>query len=97
VVVTGTGFRSGDTVWLTQDGSRPIAGTVTSTSGTTLHVTFNLNGAAQGTWTLRVASPTGAAVRLADAFTVTPPTSHHPSGNGSTYPHPVPTPTPHGK
>jgi hypothetical protein len=81
--VTGTGFQTGDHVWLTQSGTTPVAGVVTGEpDGTSLKVSFDLDDVTPGAWNVRVVAPTGAAAELAGGFTVDAapsPAAHRPT------------------
>jgi cyclophilin family peptidyl-prolyl cis-trans isomerase/chitodextrinase len=72
-VIDGENFKDGATVRLEQGGSTIAATSVTFSNATTLHVGFDLSGAALGLYTLVVENPGGATASKADAFRVVSP------------------------
>lgn len=70
VTITGTGFLSPITVTLT-NGSTSIAGANNIiTGGTSIASSFNINGAAPGTWNVVVLNSDGGTATLQNGFTV---------------------------
>ena len=70
VTVTGGNFAHGATVKLSLSGQSDIPATVNFISSATLEAVFNLNGAAQGSWTLWVTNPDTRSASL-EPFTIT--------------------------
>jgi hypothetical protein len=71
VIITGTNFQSGAGVKLTRTGSPDIVGTnVLFSSSTQLTCTFNLIGAAPGSWNVVVTNPDEQTGMFTNGFTV---------------------------
>ncbi len=74
--LAGTGFLSGATVKLEKAGETDITATdVTVVSPTQITCTFDLTGAASGTWDVLVTNTDTTSARLVDGFTITADTS----------------------
>ncbi|RJP43086.1 type II secretion system protein, partial [Candidatus Parcubacteria bacterium] len=79
--VTGQGFLSGATVKLTKTGQSDVTGSgFTVSNATTINGgSFNLNGAATGTWNVRVINTDNTSGTLSNGFTVNAPAGPPPT------------------
>ncbi|MDF1514309.1 MAG: S8 family serine peptidase [Brevefilum sp.] len=75
VTISGSNFEVGATVKLTKTGQTDINGSgVTVPNSNQINCTFNLTGAAAGTWNVVVTNPDTQSGTLTNGFTVTSPT-----------------------